>query len=124
MLTYDDNPTIRNAIMRRLSQEPGVDIVDIQITNKPDASPPHIQVGVWTLLRDRVDAEGLIDPRSFFDLPAEFSHSHLLNEIDEIAEQIKEIRRKTKMGRLIWNPLAILKRETVKGTGLRGRWPQ
>lgn len=124
MLTYEDEPTIRNIIWKRL-HVPGVtEIADIKVINRTDAVPSHIQVGVWFILMDRLNHEGLVDPRSFFDLPAEFSRSHILNEVDQIAEQLKEVRRKTSIGALIYRPGMEQPREMTKGTGLRGLWPQ
>ena len=123
MLTYADDATIRNAIHKRLGREAGCEIADIRIVNQPDATPPHIEVGVWGIIRDRVQDTGLIDTRSHFDLPAEFSHSHLLNEIDQVAEQVKAARTKTNVGRIVWEPGKTQPREALKGTGLRGLWP-
>lgn len=122
MLTYADDATIRNAIFKRLGREKGFEIADIKIINKPDEKPPHIQVGIWGIIRDRVQDTGLIDTRSFFDLPAEFTHRHLLNEIDECCEQVKEARKKTSVGRILWMPGKTQPREALKGTGLRGHW--
>lgn len=123
MLTYDDNATIRHAIIKRIDKEPNVAIADINMLNQPDAKPPHIQVGVWWFLKDSIQDAGLIDGRSFFDLPAEFEHRQLLNEIDEIAEQIKAVRRETTVGRLLWAPGKQQPRKAVAGRGLRGTWP-
>lgn len=124
MLTYEDSPTIRNAIQKRLHEAGKTEIADIKIINMPDAKPPHIQVGVWFILKDRLNTDGVIDPRSFFDLPAEFEHSHLLNEIDEIAEQLKVVRIETRIGAIIHKPDAVQPRKIVVGTGLRGNWPE
>lgn len=120
MLTYQDEATIRNAITKRLHEDGKTEIADIQIINKPDADPPHIQVGIWFVLKDRIQVEGLIDPRSFFDLPAEFERRHLLNEIDEIAEQLKVVRKETAIASLVMR--GPQPRQVVVGTGLRGRW--
>lgn len=124
MLTYDDEPTIRNAIMKRLGNERGVKIADIEVKDFPDAKPPHMQVGIWLVLLDRIDTAGLIDVRSFFDLPEGCEHSHLVNEIDEVAEQLKVVRRQTIVGKSIFNPFRRLIRHAVSGTGFRGRWPE
>lgn len=124
MLTIDDSATIENTIWKRLHEPGKTEIADIKIVNQPDAKPPHIQVGIWFILKDRIGHEGLVDPRSHFDLPAEFNRGHLLNEIDQISEQLKEVRRKTSIGALVFKPGASQPRETVKGTGLRGLWPQ
>lgn len=121
MLTYEDEALIRNAIWKRIHDKGKTEIADIQVINKPDDSPPHIQVGVWCILKDRIQHEGLVDTRSFFDLPAEFDHKHLLNEIDEVSEQIKEARRQTAASRLLQAGIDLFRKAT-KGTGLRGRW--
>lgn len=115
MLIAADEGTIRNAILKRLGKEPGTAVADILVEDHGD----HIKVGVWVLLEDTVQLAGLIDIRARFDLPAEFEHSHLLNEIDEIAEACKEARRKAGIALLIAGPG---KREPLTGTGLRGRW--
>lgn len=122
MLTYQDEATIRHIIMRHLHDVGKTEIADLQIINHPEASPPHIQVGIWFILKDRIQVEGLIDPRSFFDLPAEFSKSHLLNEIDEIAEHLKVVRADTVRIGLVFSPGAKEPRKAIAGTGLRGRW--
>jgi len=125
MLTYEDEATIRNAIWKRLHEPGKTEIADIQVVNNPDATPPFIRVDIWFILKDRIQNEGLIDPRSHFDLPAEFERSHLLNEIDEIAEQLKFIRKDTKLTMLkFMGAIFGSRRKAVSGTGLRGRWPQ
>lgn len=125
MMTFADEATIRNAIWKRLHEPGKTEMADIQVENHRDASPAHIRVGIWFILKDRIQHEGLIDPRSFFDLPAEFTHGHLLNEIDEIAEQLKVIRKETGRVGLVFKALTVFQRRTaVIGTGLRGRWGQ
>lgn len=121
-MTYDDEPTIKNAIWKRLHQPGTTEIADIRVINHPDAKPAYIEVGIWFVLKDRIQIDGLVDPRSFFDLPVEFTHSHLLNEIDEIAEQLKAVRKETAIARIMFNPEARQGRSAVLGTGLRGRW--
>lgn len=121
MLTYEDEALIKNAIWKRIHEKGKTEIADIQVINKPDDSPPHIQVGIWCILKDRIQHEGLIDTRSFFDLPSEFDHKHLLNEIDEISEQIKDARRQTASSRLLQAGIDLF-RKAATGTGLRGRW--
>jgi hypothetical protein len=142
MLTFDDNPTIRHAILKRLDKEPNVKVVDIVIRDCTEPPPtgmlsslvellalrkahvPHIEVGVWLFLTDtiRKDGEGMVDLRSFFDLPAQFELRHVHNEIDEIAEAAKKAREKTAVTRLVHVPGLQHKREQLEGTGLRGRW--
>lgn len=79
MLTWEDAPTIRWAILKRLEKEPGVRFV--RVFAKP--FPGHIGVGVEATVHDTLQT------RSHFRLPVEFEHAHLIREIDEIAEQIK-----------------------------------
>lgn len=122
MLTYEDEATIRNAIWKRLHEPGKTEITEIEVINFPNATPPHLQVSVWFVLKDRIQMEGLVDPLSMFDLPAEFTHRHLLNEIDEISEQLKTVRQNTRVTRLLFTPGARRGRLTVTGTGLRGRW--
>lgn len=133
MLTFDDEPTIRHAIWKRIKKEPGLDIVDIQIkeVKKGDvvtregqstfAPDDHIAVGVWLILTDRTHEEGIPDTRSFFDLPPEFSIWQVHNEIDEIVEASKKARKLAGL-KLIWTPKRDGQREPIIGTGLRGRW--
>lgn len=114
-MNFEDNATVRNAILKRLDLEKGVIVFDLKIEQKDDC----IAVGVWSGIMD--GGQDIIDARSFFDLPLEFTHKHLLNEIDEIAEQIKECRKKAGPF-AVFNPEKASIREAVKGTGLRGRW--
>lgn len=107
MLTGDDIPTIRHAIIKRLSVEPGVAVADIPIELAEDC----IRVGVLATLGETL----LV--RSRFDLPTEFEIGHLHNEIDEIAEQYKVARKD------FWSSGRMMVGEkAVPGTGLRGRW--
>lgn len=135
MLCYqNDAPTIRHAIMRRLEKEPGVAIADLVIKEvkkgdkitrtgvELEAQDDHIAVGVWIIIMDRVQDEGLIDARSFFDLKPQFELRQVHNEVDEIAEQIKAARRQAGVGRLLWRPGMERERHDVLGTGRRGRW--
>ena len=110
MLTADDTPTIRNAIHRRLGKEPGVRICDIKFTKSEVA----IRCGVVATL----GMDERIVTRSMFDLPAEFEHSHLINELDEIAEQYKAARLE------FFKTGGVVGEKEVSGTGLRGRWAQ
>lgn len=115
-MNFEDNATIRNAILKRLDKEPGVQVADIRIEKMDDC----IAVGVWAVIMD-VSDRALPDARSFFDLPLEFAHAHLLNEIDEIAEQIKAVRKKAGPF-AVFTPDVEHKRELLVGTGRRGRW--
>ena len=108
MLTIEDKSTITNAILKRLDKEPGIKIAEVKVKPLADC----IAVGIWMLVDDRLDVQ------SVFELPNEFEHVHLLNEIDEIAEQVKA-------SRIGAGPFLLHRRshrEYVKGTGLRGHW--
>lgn len=109
MLTDEDIPTIRNAIYRRLNAEPGVTICDIKFGHGLN----YIAVGVLATIDD-----GPIT-RSRFDLPIPFEHGHLIEEIDEIAEQFKAAR-KAHFGS--GSGLILTPERQLQGRGLRGRW--
>ena len=108
MLGFEDEPTVRNAIIKRLDRERGVEVHDIMIRNGGD----HVAVGVLATL------DHALVLRSRFDLPASFELRHVHNEIDEIAEQYKRARRD------YWSHGRTLPREEqhLSGTGTRGRW--
>src|SRR6266849_1755735 len=106
MLTANDLPTIRFAIVRRLDAEPGVIIYDLKMLPRPG----RIEVGV------EAEIDGHLRTRSRFDLPDPFELSHLHDEIDEIAEQFKVVRKNGGGG------LLTLPERMIEGTGLRGRW--
>ena len=115
MLTYEDEPTIRNAITKRLGKEPGVALYEVKATDRTT----HIHVAVGMILTDRATNGGVVDVTSEFDLPPSFDLIQLHNEIDEIAEGVKEARRKAGL-RVLYMPGQH--REAVKGTGMRGHW--
>lgn len=121
--TYDDEAAIRNSLMTRLHEPGKLEIIDVVIDNMPDEDPPHIRVGVWWILRDRVQEDGLIDGKSYFDLPAHWELIQLHNEVDEIAEAAKKARAEAGIGRLVFNPGVPRERKTIMGNGLRGQWP-
>ena len=110
MLTDEDTPTIRHAINRRLGVEVGVTICDIKFAKGLN----YIAVGILAEL----DNGGPIT-RSRFELPIPFEHGHLLEEIDEIAEQYKAAR-KAHFGS--GSGLILTPERQLQGTGLRGRW--
>lgn len=108
MLTFEDEPTIRHAIMKRLDKERGVDISDVLIKSHLDC----IAVGILATIDDAIVV------RSRFDLPPEFDYRHLHNEIDQVAEQYKAARLDfTGRGHHLRQPEIQL-----MGTGLRGLW--
>lgn len=109
MLTADDKPTIRYAILRRLDKETGVQVCAIKFVEGDDC----IGVGVLAKLGNTIITS------SQFQLPLVFEHSHLLNEIDEIAEHIKDARRD-----FFTAALPVSEVRKIAGTGLRGRWAQ
>ena len=110
MLTFADRPTIRHAITKKLDLEREVFVVKIPIKLGTDC----IRVGVLIRLGDHL----LV--RSVFELPTEFEHVHLLNKIDEIAENCKSARVDyLRNGAAIDGP-----EKELAGTGLRGRWAQ
>lgn len=134
MLTYETGePTIKHAIWKRLGNERGVNIVDIRILKRVkgdtytyDGEPrtakdDHIAVGVWLILSDTAWDGGIIDLKSFFELPHEFEMDQVRNQIDEIAEKVKEAR--VKAGLKILHRPGLQRREVLDGTGLRGGWP-
>lgn len=106
MLTAADLPTIRYAIMRRISGLHGVTYSEVKM--KPH--PGYIAVGVLVEIGRHVLAT------SRFDLPDPFELAHLHNEIDEIAEHIKAVRKNGGKG------LLTLPERQIAGSGLRGRW--
>lgn len=114
MLTYEDEPTIRFALMRRLDKEPGVEICDLRVEPHLSEDPPFIAVGLVALLGK------LLITRSTFHLPPVFEHRHLLNELDEIAEQYKAARKEYFRGGMVMKA----SEHELAGTGLRGRWAQ
>lgn len=110
-----DIPIIRQAIYNkletlphaRLGEEPTIHVVE-------DEDPPHIRVGI----RLQID-EGNLYVESIFHLPLSFELRQVHNEIDEIAENVKEARLSYwRNGRP-----AHTGRVKLRGTGLRGRWP-
>jgi hypothetical protein len=119
MLTFADRPTIRHAITKRLDKEREVSVLRIPIKRGKDC----IRVGVLAQIGDHL----LL--RSVFELPLEFEHAHLLNEIDEIAECCKSARvdylRSVPANDSLAGETAHASvcRE-LSGTGLRGRWKQ
>ncbi len=109
----DDEPRIRYGIRKRLEAEKGVKLMDIKIVDKTD----HIAVGVEWMIDD------LIHGTSLFDLPPVFELGHIHNEVDEIAENMKEARRKFALHNgVMANIGAISERHEARGTGRRGRW--
>ena len=114
MLTVNDTPTIRNAIVKRLEKESGIDHVFMDFVKLPGS---HITVELNIILGWVGDKLFTVD--STFDLPDPFEHGHLLDEIDQVAEHVKAARIDF-FGRgagLIRTPEVQL-----AGTGRRGLW--
>lgn len=114
MLTVDDIPTIRFAIQRRLDGEFGIDAVYTTFNKYPGS---HISVEIEILLGWIGDKAFMVN--SAFDLPDPFEHGHLIDEIDQIAEQIKAAR-KDFFGR--GAGLILTPHMQLAGTGRRGLW--
>lgn len=117
MLSFDDDPSIRFAIHRRLDHERGVKICEIKVVPHRLQKPPFIAVGILTEL----DAHLVL--RSVFHLPGEFDIAHLRNEIDQVAEQYKAARQQH-FGRVLSGQLIMTGEKQLLGTGLRGLWAQ
>lgn len=111
MLTYNDEPIIKRAINRRVGSEVGVKILGIIVKDKLT----HITVGIHWQVDDK--AVGT----SIFDLPSQFELSHVHNECDEIAEQIKEARAKFRVSDMP-EKLDTSEIYKAKGNGRRGQW--
>lgn len=107
MLTADDTPTIRHAILRRLGTEPNVRICEIKFHK----GAGEISVGVLSNVGDHLIST------SAFVLPDPFELGHLHNEIDEIAASYRVMQRDHATAAL---PVSEVK--TLPGTGLRGNW--
>ena len=112
MLTYDDEPLIRNAILKRLDAESGVKIYDIQVHPRRK----FMVVKVGAIVSPTVGNGCNVQSR--FDLPASFEHAHLLDEIDQIAEQYKAAKKDWWLEGCPPN----MEPRTLLGTGSRGLW--
>lgn len=96
MLTIADRDTIRHAIWKRLVAEPGVDIrkfEDIVIRLRKDKRAVEIALRIWVRPIPGFETGTVLKLSSGITAPLQFEHSRLLNEIDEVAEQIKATRR-------------------------------
>ncbi len=120
MLTFDDAPAIRGALIKKLGAEPGIAIADLKVQEETEDGRNYIAVGVWLILTDRMNHGGVLDIKSFFDLPSEFTQTQLDNEIDEISEACKAAKRTAGL-RVLFNPTKT-HRELLPGTGRRGSW--
>lgn len=114
MLSYEDQPTIRHAIINRIGKEPGVKIADLRVVKHDDC----IGVGVYTVIQHPVTLD-ILGIKSFFDLPPQFDYRQLHDEIDEVAEEIKQARKETFGAHGLY---LAQKRGRIEGNGLRGNW--
>lgn len=109
MLTADDTPTIRFALVKRIDAEPGMRSGEIKFLHGPGFIDVHVEVAVGGLDALLVHSE--------FHLPDPFEIGHLHDEIDEIVENAKGARLE------FWrNGRVMAGRRELPGTGLRGRW--
>src|SRR5260221_3084142 len=90
MLTISDENIIRTAIQRRLGKEKGIGIADILVVPLPHLN--CIRVGIL-FTKDVQSHDSKLICRSLFELPTEFTHAHLIAEIDEICEGAKAARK-------------------------------
>lgn len=111
MLSFDDEPTIRWAIIKRLDKEPGIRVLEVRCKRHMEGTLEVIKVGVQVFIGDQITAI------SRFDLPGSFYHNQLLNEIDEMAEHFKQALLKfTLLGE------GKERAASIAGNGLRGNW--
>lgn len=111
-MTWDDAPTIRWAILKRLDKEPGVKVLQTPIGLRADC----ITVGVLALIDDALITD------SKFELPKQFSLIQVHNQIDEIAESFKAARL-DHFGRGLRGQHQASPRNVLAGSGLRSGWP-
>jgi len=125
MLTSDDAPTIRNAIRWRLDGEPGAYVMEPMLIRSVKRGEWYTDVKTQLDVQAREDFVRVvveielgktIGVLSEFHLPDPFEHGHLLNEIDEIAESLKKVRRDA----FLSPPTQVVRK--VAGTGTRGEW--
>ncbi len=127
MLNEDAAPTIRWAILKRLDKEPGAKLVQGSIKHFVQGDPyydyDHNKVISAVLPFFRVDIivelGATILTESRFDLPIPFELRNLHNEIDEIAEHYKQVKRE------FWGrgaPMLIGTEKQLQGNGMRGNW--
>lgn len=114
MLSFDDNPTIRWAIIKRLDKEPNIRVLDVLMKQHDEGNGQKvIHIGVQVFVGESITAI------SRFDLPEQFTHAHLVNEIDQMAEHFKKALVDFTLG-----DKGRSGAETIPGTGLRGAWPK
>lgn len=118
MYTIDDGTAVKHAIIKRIDEERGCSVADVKIEEQPDC----IAVGVLIIIDDAISETGLLDIRSFFDLPLQFEMTEVHNQVDEIAEACKKARKAAGLS-FRFNPSTITYREKLPGTGRR-RWKE
>ena len=128
MLAEDAAPTIRWATTKRIEKEPGLRLVDGGIQHFRQGDPywdydagaestavlPFFRVNLFIEIRAL-----MIRMESRFDLPIPFELRHLHNEIDEIAEQAKQIKSEVLVG---GKPMLVGVDKVLQGNGMRGNW--
>jgi len=127
MLAEDAGPTIRWAILKRLDKEPGANLIDGSVKHcvpgdlywNFDENRQEVAVLPFFRVGTLIELDRLILTRSRFDLPIPFELRHLHNEIDEIAEHFKAVRREFYGRGAPW--LAGTEKQ-LKGNGMRGNW--
>lgn len=126
MLTSEDIPTIRFAIRWRLDGEPGSYVIEPTLVQPIKKGEWYADINTRLDMRAREDfirvvvligLGMMIHVRSEFHLPDPFEHGHLLNEIDQIAEKLKEARKEA-----FSSPLRVGAVRKLEGTGTRGNW--
>lgn len=96
MLTIADDSTIRHAIWKRLVTEPGVILHkfdDIGIRVRKDKRAIEIQVRPLVQPIPGMENAEVLRITAAITAPLAIHHSDLLNEVDQVAEQIKAARR-------------------------------
>lgn len=109
MLSIDDIPTVKHAIVKRLDAEPGIVSVHTEFQRRPYGLAVILEINLGNY------GDKCVIVKSQFDLPELFEHAHVIDEIDQIAEHVKLARR---------TAFAVQPGERIemKGTGRRGLW--
>lgn len=118
MMTHEDMNTVQYALSKRLGEIPGVEALEVKTKYHAHDQPPFIAVGVEFLV------DKMLVGISVFDLPVPFEHGHMMNELDQIAEQIKAIRRDAGHLAPQTREVANIGSRPIVGTGRRGLWPR
>lgn len=112
-LTHNDTATIRNILENRLNTLTRTRILDWRVRHNSEC----VRIGVLLNVDDlKLCVSG------WFELPLVFEKRQLENEIDEIAEGVKEARRRAILTRALEGQEVMLAPDTLPGTGLRGHF--